>query len=90
MGIIVVSGLNQKFVRDAHSMFNGSTLHCKRCGHSWLPRTDNPQKCPKCGSYRWNVPKGETIRHVMVSETSSILDVDTLVKKILNEETTQQ
>lgn len=28
--------------------------HCKQCGHSWLPRTQNPKQCPACGSHDWN------------------------------------
>jgi len=30
-------------------------LHCKRCTHSWLPRSNHlPQNCPKCNSPYWN------------------------------------
>jgi len=32
-------------------------LKCKRCGHTWTPRVDNPVVCPKCNSARWNVPR---------------------------------
>ena len=49
---------------------NVPTLHCLRCGHSWIPRSDNPQKCPKCGSYHWNVAKESNmskVDHIMVS-----------------------
>lgn len=28
---------------------------CNRCGHSWIPRTENPpQTCPKCKSPYWD------------------------------------
>lgn len=30
------------------------TLTCEACGHTWNPRTSEPQKCPKCG---YPVPK---------------------------------
>lgn len=29
---------------------------CLRCGHRWESRGPEPKKCPKCGSYSWNVP----------------------------------
>jgi len=32
-----------------------TTLTCKRCGHTWKPRTENlPSDCPKCKSPYWN------------------------------------
>jgi len=36
------------------------TLECKRCGHTWHPRTDKlPDVCPnpKCKSRYWNKPR---------------------------------
>lgn len=69
---------------------NVPTLHCKRCGHSWIPRSDNPQKCPKCCSYQWNMPKesnGEKtkntskVEHIMVSE---VKDEKIDYKKLIN------
>ena len=33
----------------------GTTLECKRCQHTWLPRRNNlPKVCPKCKSPYWN------------------------------------
>lgn len=32
-------------------------LFCERCGHDWIPRIEDPSMCPKCKSYKWNVPK---------------------------------
>ena len=29
-------------------------LECKRCGHLWFPRVDNPAQCPSCRSPYWN------------------------------------
>ena len=30
-------------------------LHCKKCGHWWLPRKEDVRVCPKCKSYRFDV-----------------------------------
>lgn len=30
------------------------TISCKKCGHTWVPRTDNPLQCPHCHSNSWN------------------------------------
>ena len=30
------------------------TRTCKKCGHEWIPRVPNPQRCPKCLSYDWD------------------------------------
>jgi predicted Zn-ribbon and HTH transcriptional regulator len=30
---------------------------CKRCGHEWVSRVENPRQCPKCKSYDWNEDK---------------------------------
>lgn len=27
---------------------------CKRCGHSWVARVENPVMCPYCHSPYWN------------------------------------
>lgn len=36
------------------------TYTCKRCSHTWIPRSDEkPKECPSCKSYRWDVPKHE-------------------------------
>ena len=32
-------------------------LTCKRCGHIWIPRTDDVRICPRCKSLRWDRPK---------------------------------
>lgn len=29
---------------------------CKRCGHYWKARTDNPKQCPTCTSVNWHRP----------------------------------
>jgi len=33
------------------------TLHCKRCGHDWLPRQTVVRLCPRCKSLLWDQPK---------------------------------
>ena len=31
------------------------SLHCKRCKHTWFPRSlKKPKVCPKCNSPYWN------------------------------------
>jgi len=29
-------------------------VKCKKCGHEWIPRTDDVRLCPKCHSVRWD------------------------------------
>lgn len=33
--------------------------HCVRCGFIWTTRQEGklPAQCPKCHSYKWNVPR---------------------------------
>lgn len=28
-------------------------LECQRCGHRWVARVIEPQKCPACGMREW-------------------------------------
>jgi len=30
---------------------------CKRCGHQWKQKIENPTVCPKCKSAYWNKKK---------------------------------
>ncbi len=30
---------------------------CLRCGHTWLPRSNDVRQCPGCKSALWNKPK---------------------------------
>lgn len=32
-------------------------VECLRCHFTWLPRVQQPARCPKCGSRVWNEPK---------------------------------
>lgn len=32
-------------------------VECVKCLFKWLPRADNPKKCPKCGTRNWNEEK---------------------------------
>ena len=35
--------------------YNLPTNKCKRCGHTWIPRSPNvPKVCPSCNSPYWN------------------------------------
>lgn len=36
-------------------------LTCLRCGHIWIPRKDNPERCPHCKSFRWDTEKRKDI-----------------------------
>ena len=40
-------------VRIAHQKIH-VLLQCKQCGYSWYKRTNNPKRCPDCGSKKWN------------------------------------
>ena len=40
---------------DDKGIIRDDTQHCSKCGHVWKKRSTDPKKCPKCGSYRWNV-----------------------------------
>jgi len=26
---------------------------CKKCGYEWIPRVENPKKCPNCQTRDW-------------------------------------
>lgn len=30
---------------------------CLRCGKIWVPLMEAPKQCPRCKSYRWDVPR---------------------------------
>lgn len=53
-----ISTLTESEVRELISKLQEEAgyLHCKRCGHNWLPRnyTEEPKVCPHCGSPYWN------------------------------------
>lgn len=53
--------LNKKILEDLKEQEKPQKLlKCKRCGYRWKPRNENPNKCPKCRSKKWNtkpVPK---------------------------------
>ena len=34
---------------------------CLRCGFEWLPRVQNPVKCPSCKTDLWNVPRAQNL-----------------------------
>lgn len=34
---------------------------CVKCGHNWEPCSENPRRCPKCHSRRWNKPSEEPV-----------------------------
>jgi len=34
-----------------------NSLFCKKCGHTWIARCENPKSCPHCNSRNWHKPK---------------------------------
>jgi len=36
------------------------TVTCKRCGHTWTPRTQDPRVCPDCKTTRFDSPRTGT------------------------------
>lgn len=30
-------------------------IDCKKCGHEWNPRRERPLRCPRCGSFNYNI-----------------------------------
>ena len=68
-------------------MISVPELACKRCGHVWTPRSDNPQMCPRCKSYKWNTAKDKVeVAHVMVSEELESYNIGDLIKEKLRDE----
>ena len=52
---------------------------CLICGHSWEPRSENPVKCPKCQSRRWNKPPEEPVEApAEPSETEDALEITSI------------
>lgn len=42
------------------------THHCEKCGYDWVSEFEIPSRCPKvggCGSFAFDVPKGELNLH---------------------------
>ena len=35
---------------------------CVKCGHTWVPRVENPLVCPCCKRYNWMCSKGNERR----------------------------
>jgi len=49
---------------------------CLICGYSWEPRSENPRRCPKCQSRRWNKPSEEPVEApAEPSETEDALEI---------------
>ena len=49
---------------------------CVKCGHNWEPRSENPRRCPKCHSRRWNKPSEEPVEApAEPSETEDALEI---------------
>jgi len=42
-------------------------ITCKRCEHTWSPRTPDPRVCPRCKSYEW---QKDRVRKGLVREAT--------------------
>lgn len=42
------------YIKNYHPEKVQEECSCNKCGYEWVSRVDNPQRCPSCGSYRWN------------------------------------
>ena len=49
-------------------MIRISTLTCKHCGHTWIPRQNQVSQCPKCHSRNWDKEPQIKYRHKTVRE----------------------
>ena len=40
---------------------------CEKCKHQWFPRSQNPQRCPRCQTWldRQKKPRDEDASHVV-------------------------
>lgn len=38
---------------------------CKKCGHKWLPKVEEPRQCPNCKSTYWR-------GHIVITHTRII------------------
>jgi predicted Zn-ribbon and HTH transcriptional regulator len=34
--------------------FHIRIAECKQCGFNWVPKVDEPKKCPNCQRYDWH------------------------------------
>jgi predicted Zn-ribbon and HTH transcriptional regulator len=51
-------------------------LRCEKCGHEWIPRVENPWKCPRCQ----HVP-GVKIRKSSSAAYKPLVTLDTTVEE---------
>jgi predicted Zn-ribbon and HTH transcriptional regulator len=53
--------MNKKRKEEAAAL-KAYKFHCERCEWDWNPRpdrvTETPRTCPRCKSYKWDVPRG--------------------------------
>lgn len=59
-------------------------LTCRKCNHRWIPKVENPIKCPNpsCQSHKWNQSLKEEIME-RFGFTEKELEEE--IKKILSE-----
>ena len=46
-----------------------AVFECLRCGYNWDGKKHNPKACPKCKSYKWNLPNTYGVTEVEIPQT---------------------
>lgn len=49
-----IKSIPKTFINNHLPISKMKELTCKRCGHTWIPRIDNPIRCSKCKNKRWD------------------------------------
>jgi len=52
--LFLLDKLTYKWYIKTMIKINVFKCKCKRCGHSWIPRTEDVRRCPHCKSYYWD------------------------------------
>ena len=34
---------------------------CIKCGNEWIPRIEDPKRCPKCKTYDWKQKENDKV-----------------------------
>lgn len=51
------------------------TINCKKCGHSWIPRSAIVYRCPGCNNPAYTVPKKFTRLDLLSNEPPAHVNV---------------
>jgi hypothetical protein len=63
--------------------FERLVCKCERCGHEWIPQTDEVYTCAKCRSPYWNKPKGDSKEAEELESVPIVLDEEAQKKAAL-------